>query len=482
MFRWSALTFLVFLPFTLQAQEVKKETPTKISYYKEIRPIFQQHCQGCHQPAKAMGGFNMTTHADLLKKGDREKPGVVPNKPELSFLIELIRLHDGKAEMPKAREVLTASQFKKINDWIFQGAADDTPASASAPLVDQEHPPTYKQLPVITGLSFSPDSQLLAISGYHEVLLHKADGSGLVARLVGLSERIESLAFSPDGKWLAVSGGDPARFGEVQIWNVEKQKLKLSIPVSYDTVYGVSWSPDSTKVACGCSDNTMRAFDISDGKQILYLGAHADWCLGTAFSIEGEFVVSVSRDRTVKLTELATQRFIDNVTSITPGALKGGLTALDIRPMKTPRKVKQNEASGNRELTYNELIAAGADGTPRLYKMHRETKRVIGDDANKIREYAPLPGRITSLRFNKEGTHFIVGSSLNGVGEVRVYEVDTAKKVATFEKCTTPVFEVTFRPDGKFAASAGFDGKVRINDPMTGKLVTEFNPFPVAKK
>jgi hypothetical protein len=34
------------------------------------------------------------------------------------------------------------------------------------------------------------------------VLLHKVEGSGIAARLVGLSERIESVAFSPDGKRL----------------------------------------------------------------------------------------------------------------------------------------------------------------------------------------------------------------------------------------------------------------------------------------
>ena len=65
------------------------------------------------------------------------------------------------------------------------------------------------------------------MAGFHEVLLHKADGSGLVARLIGISERIESVRFSPDGKQLAVTGGKPARMGEVQIWNVAKQTLEL---------------------------------------------------------------------------------------------------------------------------------------------------------------------------------------------------------------------------------------------------------------
>jgi WD40 repeat protein len=37
---------------------------------------------------------------------------------------------------------------------------------------------------------------------------------------------------------------------------------------------------------------------------------------------------------------------------------------------------------------------------------------------------------------------------------------------------------VAYQPDGKIVASAGGDGKVRLNDPLTGKLVKEFNPFP----
>ena len=61
--------------------------------------------------------------------------------------------------------------------------------------------------------------------------LHKADGSGLVARLVGQSERIESARFSPDGKLLAVSGGSPGRFGELQLWDIEKQLMKLSLMI-----------------------------------------------------------------------------------------------------------------------------------------------------------------------------------------------------------------------------------------------------------
>src|SRR5258708_18235778 len=148
----------------------------------------------------------------------------------------------------------------------------------------------------------------------------KPDGTGLVGRLVGMSERIESVAFSPDGKWLAATGGDPSRFGELQIWDVAKRSLKLSVPITFDTVFGVSWSPDGSKLAFGCADNTLRAVDAQTGKQVLFQGAHGDWVLDTVFSVDGSHLISVSRDRSMKLTEVGTQRFVDNITSITPGA------------------------------------------------------------------------------------------------------------------------------------------------------------------
>jgi WD40 repeat protein len=452
----------------------------KVSYFKDVRPIFQQHCQGCHQPAKAQGGYVMTDHAGLLKTGDGGKAGVVPGKPADSFLLDEIRVKDGKAEMPKGGKSLKAEQYQLIEKWVAEGAADDTPASAKAKAIDADHPPVYNSPPVITSLAFSPDDKLLAVTGYHEVLLYSADGAKLEARLVGLSERIQSLAFSPDGKLLAVAGGDPGRFGEIQIWEVEKKKLKLSVPVTYDTVYGASWAPDGSKVAFGCADNTVRAIDPQTGKQVVQMGTHSDWVLGTVFSRDGQHIASVSRDMSTKLTEVATERFIDNVTSITPGALKGGLMAIDVRPKVDKEKTKVPDDEGGRfqEKAYDELLTAGSDGTPRLYKMHREVKRVIGDDANKIRQYEAVVGRVSAAKFNADGSRFAAVGSLDGKGEVAVYDTGKEKKLATCEGITGPVYAMAWRKDGTAVASGGFDGKVWLHNPADGKRVKEFTVLP----
>jgi mono/diheme cytochrome c family protein len=460
----SAVFFLAAASLPSAADEAKPApAAAKVSYFKDIRPLFQVHCQGCHQPAKAEGGYVMTAFEGLFKGGESEQAAIVPGKPEESYLIEQITPAEGKAAMPKDKPPLNEDEIKRIRQWIAEGAADDTPESVRDAF-DAEHPPKYEAPPVLTAIDFSPDGTLLATSGYHEVLLHKADGSELVGRLIGRAERIESVAFSPDGKLLAVSGGSPGRLGELQVWDVASRTLKYSLAVTYDTIYGARFSQDGTKISFGCADNTLRAIEAETGKQVLFQGAHNDWVLDTVFSKEGTYLISVSRDRSMKLVEVATQRFVDNITSITPGALKGGLNSVDRHPGK------------------DELLAGGADGIPKIYQMIRTKDRKIGDDFNLIRAYEALPGRIYDVAFNTDGSRFVATSSLDGTGEARIYETESGKLLHKLAGQKGPVYAATFSPDSKIVASVGFDGLVRLNNAETGELVKEFSPVPVASE
>ena len=201
-------------------EERKQEAAAdKVSYYQKVRPIFQANSTGCHQPAKPRGKYVMTDFEKLLAAGESGSAAIVPGKPDESNLLDQITPDGGEAQMPKGKKPLTEPEIALIKAWIAQGAVDDTQASAKVRF-DSEHPPVYTLPPVITSLVFSPDGKLLAVAGFNEVLLHQPDGAGLVARLVGMSQRIESVAFSPDGKLLAVTGGQPASMGELQVWDV----------------------------------------------------------------------------------------------------------------------------------------------------------------------------------------------------------------------------------------------------------------------
>src|SRR3954471_16963486 len=210
---------------------------TNVSYYQQIRPILQANCQGCHQPAKSKGGYVMTDFKRLLAGGDSEGAAITHEHSDKSAILKMITPQDGEVRMPKGKTPLLDTEVALIKSWIEQGAVDDTPADARRHY-DVEHPPMYSHAPVISSIDISPHGELLAVAGFHEVLFYTNSGAGLAARLIGLSERVQSIRFSPDGKLLAVAGGDPARGGEVQVWDVEKQKLTVSAPISYDTLYG----------------------------------------------------------------------------------------------------------------------------------------------------------------------------------------------------------------------------------------------------
>ena len=405
------------------AAEVPTEEPDAVSYWREVRPLLTARCAGCHQPAKPKGRLDVTTQAALLAADGVIAAGV----PADSLLLEVVTSEDGDPpSMPPDGPALTEDEVALLESWNADG---------------------------------SPDGARCAVAGSGEVLVHRYDG-GLEARFAGLSERVEGLAFSPDGARLAVIGGSPARFGEVQVWNVEKGELALSKQVTFDTLRGVSWSPDGTRVAFGGADRSLRAIDAATGEEVLFQGSHEDWVLDTTWSTDASHLISVSRDRSMKLVKVSTSQFIDNITSITPGALKGGLAAVARHPAR------------------DELLAAGAAGVPRLYRMYREKKRVIGDDYNLIEAYAGLPGRLYDVRWLPGTDAFVTSSSHEGQGHVRRYTIGTKEPAWTYE-ADGGIYAVAVHPAGDRVLCAGQSGLVVELDATTGETLREVVPVPM---
>ncbi|MBX3420047.1 MAG: DUF1549 domain-containing protein [Pirellulaceae bacterium] len=468
------------------------EGQVPVSFQRDIQPILRAKCQGCHQPAKPQGGLSLVGHADLLVAGDSGQSAIVPSDPDASELLRQIIAVDGQAAMPKQSPPLSDVEVALVHRWIAEGANNDIPHSG--PRYDAQNPPQYTREPVITALAFSPDGRWLAVSAFHEVILLDAAAMTPSARLVGLSERIQSLTFSPDSQRLAVTGGSPGRFGEVQIWSVPQGELQLSQQITYDTLYGGCFSPDGSLLAFGAADRVVRAIDTQTGQVKLHQGAHEDWSLATAFNAAGTHLVSGGRDMTVKLTEVATERFIDNVTSITPGALKGGVNALAMHPSE------------------NQVLVGGADGTPKIYRIFRETERKIGDDSNLIRKFPAMPGRIFSVALSGDGKLLAAASTLDGASQLVVYPYEFTGQIADDVKSalskpadqrndadkqlitqhysqTSPavlnlevadsLYAVAFHPTGTWLVTGGARGKLYAYSVPDGNLLHELVAVPI---
>lgn len=420
----------------------------KVSLNSDVMPILARSCNGCHNPAKPEGKLILTTYEDMIKGGKTDKL-FEAGKAEGSLLIEQIKGED--ALMPKKGDKLTPSEVDLIARWIAEGAVNDLPGDDALVL---KIPPVYVAPPVISALAFSPDGQTLAVSGYHEILLHKADGSGLQSRLVGRSPRIESLTYSPDGKILAASGGAPSLFGEIQLWDPATGTSLHAYKIGYDSLFGVSFSPDAARMAFGCADKTARMISAEDGKELMKFDNHSDWVLGTTFAVDGKRFLTGSRDRAMKLIDSQSGQFIDDINKL-------------LEPVVCfSRHPKRDE------------VAYGGDlGNVRIYRMAENTGRTAANnDVNLLREFERMTGSVRSIAFSPDGEKLAVGGI---AGEVRIYQVKDGKRLQTLTDQGGAIHALAFQPDGKRLATGGFDGKIRLYDVESGQLATSFIPVPI---
>ncbi len=424
----------------------------QVSYHEQIVPILKRSCQGCHHPGDANGDLIVTTYAEL-KRGGMAGEALIPGKPDESLIIKLIS--GDEPAMPQNQEPLSTEEVTLFRQWILEGANDDTPAETDA--LDEGNYPVYTVPPVISAMAYSPDGSTLAVSGFREVLLYDTETFEISARLVGKSHRIESLTYTIDGKILGIAGGSPAQFGEVQLWDTGTNTLIKAMRSSYDTIYGLSFSPDGSRVAFGCADQTVRVLSVEDETELIKFDNHSDWVFGTIFSTDGSHFVSCGRDTALKLVEVETGSFVDDINSSNKGY--GEINTLARHPAA------------------DQVLSGGEDRIPRLYKIFREIRRDVGNtDFNLIKAYEAQSGSIEAVAFSGDGKSFAVG---NAAGEVRVYDVETGTRLSTMSGDTVGVFAVTFHPDGTKVAAGGFDGKIRIFDAATGKLVKAFIAVPI---
>ncbi len=414
-------------------------------YFRDVRPILLRQCQGCHQPNLKSSDLDLTTYAGLAAGG---KHGPAPG------LIVKYLTGELKPRMPLGQTPLPPEQVELVRSWVTAGAKDDTPAEVRESLAPGK-PPVYLQPPVITALAFSADGKGLAVSGNREILIHPLDGSAPPKRLAGLSERILSMAFSKDSALLLAAGGTPAQFGELQLWDVASGRLRHSLVLTADTIFGASLSPDGNRAAVGCTDNTVRIVDTAGGKEISRMGAHENWVLGTVFGVDGKRIVSVGRDRAAKLTEAASGAFLENIN-----LLRGELAAVARHPAK------------------DIVVIGGDERVPYIYMMDRPKNMKIADDTTLIRKLERQNGAIAALAWSPDGSRIAVGGA---APEVNVYDAETGARAAVCKGHTAGIYTVAFSPDSAVLATGGFDGMVRLYDARSGQLKKEFVPVPLDK-
>jgi len=112
---------------------------------------------------------------------------------------------------------------------------------------------------------------------------------------------INSLCFTPNGKMLISFSSDTTIIVYEVLSNKSFNHLRTLTGHIY-SIYGGAISPDGGIIASGSADKTIKLWNIITGDCVKTLSSHTGYVGQVAFSNSGNFLASVGRDKTLRIT------------------------------------------------------------------------------------------------------------------------------------------------------------------------------------
>ena len=275
--------------------------------------------------------------------------------------------------------------------------------------------------------------------------------------------KVNTLAFSKTGKYLASGGEDklleirnlkeqdkdithsdnyfPAKdmefYGDLQLFVssgrdiklVDLQNNQLALYQGSAThIWSLDFAPERNKLTAGSYDKTLRVWDVQSEEVEFELEGHTKSALAIAFSKDEKYVVSASRDLSVKIWSAKTGELLNSIEQ----RHSDNIFDIEFHP----------------HTKY--FATASADKTIRLWNVEKGTV---------IKTYAGHEKTVVDIEFSPDG-YFMYSASVDGV--VYVWEVASGKKLHSFVKHEGGVNAIAVSDDGHFVATAGEDGLVYL--------------------
>ncbi|MFX0040138.1 MAG: NosD domain-containing protein [Promethearchaeota archaeon] len=266
---------------------------------------------------------------------------------------------------------------------------------------------------------------------------------------------------------------------------IPKEPLELGPIVHYQTLKGhamgissIAISPDNKYIISGSKDTTIKIWERDTGKLLRSLRGHKKYINSVVVSPDGKYIISGSNDKTVKVWDLNTGKLVKTLEGHTFYILAVAVSPDNnyIVSSSFDREIKVWDlASGKLLNTFkghrkeigsiaispdNKYIASGSnDKTIKVWDLK------TGELAITISGYKKY---VTSVAFSPNGKYIISGSNDKSI---RVWDISIGKLVRTFVGHTFYVSSVAISPDGNFVVSGSFDNDVKVWEFSTGNLL-----------
>lgn len=232
------------------------------------------------------------------------------------------------------------------------------------------------------------DGALLLASGDVEQKIHlwELTRGRLSQTLAGHTGWIYALAFHPHEPWLVSASGDD----RVRLWHIDYQNgsgsLLAQLPVDDVLFRAVAMHPTERVIAAGCNSGAIYLWQqtcTGEWRALRTLLGHTYWVASLAFSPDGEWLVSGSYDRTLRLWHWRTGELLHVLHGHTEW-----VWSVAFHPQPTA--------------TQQWVASCGSDNTVRLWEAHSgQLIRTLQGHTNWVR----------AVTFSPDGAMLISGSS-----------------------------------------------------------------------
>jgi hypothetical protein len=150
---WAVLALTRALPVGLASgkpaagqqapQAARPKMVRKIDFARQIKPLLERSCVGCHSGEKPRGGFRLDGRDSIRRGGASGEAAVVPGHSEKSPLIDYVSGKAPEAEMPpravrKRFPAPTTDEVALLRAWIDQGARWPNGVLLTSPTVEKQ--------------------------------------------------------------------------------------------------------------------------------------------------------------------------------------------------------------------------------------------------------------------------------------------------------------------------------------------------------
>ena len=254
-------------------------------------------------------------------------------------------------------------------------------------------------------------------------------GGPLIRTLQGHNSWINALALTPDCRNIVSASSD----NTLKIWNLENGKEISMLRGHTGAVNALALTSDGQRIISGSDDKTLKIWNFETCRELQTIQGHTSWVSAIAVTPDNKRVISGSWDRTIKIWDIETGQEIQT--------LYGHSSPINVLVLTSRGK---------------KLVSGSDDGSIKIWDLE------INSELQTFQGHA---SPIRAISLTPDGKKVISGSDDR---TIKIWDLDTGRELQTLQGHIGSIRAISLTPDGKRVISGSDDRTIKIWDLDTG--------------